>query len=422
MTELDTILYVFVCGAMLALSVLGLESAVITPSLKRWNRRFFIVFFAVLVCGSSVFFLELAGYLVASLTVLVTIAYFLQSVLYITLFPMLAVYLLYCCEEDWRESVLFRVMLALWAACLIMLITSQFVDGFYSIVPGGGVIIGPAYPLLVMPLLAMLGLLAVGVVRRRNKLPQQYFRAFLIWLIPVAVAILVHMITTSFVLIDLGLTVFIFAMYRIIVSDSVEQDRLHQQEIANQRASIAVLQMRPHFIYNTMTSIYHLTDQDPQRAKQVTMDFSTYLRKIFTAIGSDGAIPFVEELEHTRAYLAVEQAQFEDDLSVEYDTPHVKFCVPPLTLQPIVENAVKHGMDLDAGPLHVRVQTKETGQGSEIVVEDDGSGCDPAIVDDPHTTLANIRQRLQMMCGGMLDIARREGGGTVVKVTIPRAE
>ena len=66
--------------------------------------------------------------------------------------------------------------------------------------------------------------------------------------------------------------------------------------------------------------------------------------------------------------------------------------------------------------------TGETASGSEVVVEADGTGFDPAIADEPHTTLANIRQRLEMMCGGTLDIAPREGGGTVVRMTIPQQE
>ena len=193
-------------------------------------------------------------------------------------------------------------------------------------------------------------------------------------------------------------------MFGIILFDQIDQYLRQQREIAHQRASIMVLQMRPHFIYNTMTSIYYLCDQDPKKAQQVTMDFTTYLRKNFTAIASENTIPFTEELEHTRAYLAVEQAQFEDSLFVfRYDTPHTRFRVPPLTLQPIVENAVKHGMDPDSGPLRISIRTRRTEAGSEILVEDNGPGFDLPIDNEPHIALANIRQRLELMCGGKLD-------------------
>ena len=209
-------------------------------------------------------------------------------------------------------------------------------------------------------------------------------------------------------------------MIAIILSDQLDQYLRQQREISRQRASIMVLQMRPHFIYNTMMSIYYLCKQDPDLAQQVTLDFTTYLRKNFTAIASEDLIPFTEELEHTRAYLAVEQAQFEDSLFVDYDTPHTQFRVPPLTLQPIVENAVKHGMDPDADPLHIFIRTRKTDSGSEIIVEDNGTGFDRSDNSEPHIALSNIEQRLRMMCRGEITITPRDGGGTAVKVTIPR--
>ena len=172
---------------------------------------------------------------------------------------------------------------------------------------------------------------------------------------------------------------------------------------------------------NTMTSIYCLCNQDPQQARRVVMDFTTYLRKNFTAIASAAPIPFSSELEHTRAYLAVEQAQYEDSLLVDYDTPHTWFRVPPLTLQPIVENAIKHGRDPYAGPFHISIRTRKTDSGSVIVVVDNGRGFNAADDGEPHIALKIIQQRLEIMCGGQLTIAPGEGGGTVVTVTIPDA-
>ena len=178
--------------------------------------------------------------------------------------------------------------------------------------------------------------------------------------------------------------------------------------------------MRPHFICNAMMSIYYLCDQDPGKAKQVTLDFTTYLRKNFTAFASEDTIPFTDELEHTRAYLAVEQAQFEDALFVSFDTPHTMFRVPPLTLQPIVENAVKHGLKSSSDPIHISVVTRQTDDSSEIIVEDDGPGFDPVDDNEPHIALNNISQRLELMCKGKLIISDREGGGTSVRVTVPK--
>ena len=87
-----------------------------------------------------------------------------------------------------------------------------------------------------------------------------------------------------------------------------------------------------------------------------------------------------------------------------------------------MENAIKHGMNPYAGPLHVFIQTRHTDSAIEIIVEDNGSGFEPSDESKLHTTLTNIRQRLEMMCGGSMAVTPRDGGGTVVKITIPSAE
>jgi LytS/YehU family sensor histidine kinase len=208
-------------------------------------------------------------------------------------------------------------------------------------------------------------------------------------------------------------------MFVFILLDQVDHSLRQQRENAAQQASITVLQMRPHFIYNTLMSIYYLCKQDSDKAQQVILDFSSYLRQNFTAIAKADTIPFSEELEHTRAYLAVEQARFKDQLLVEFDTPFTDFRIPPLTLQPIVENAVKHGMDPEAEPLFISVSTQKQDKYAEIIVDDSGPGYQPVDDDEPHIALANLRERLKLMCNGDLTISRRDCGGTVVTIRIP---
>lgn len=155
------------------------------------------------------------------------------------------------------------------------------------------------------------------------------------------------------------------------------------------------------------------------RENPVTLDFAGYLGKSFNAISGNEMIPFTEELEHTRAYLAVEKARYEEELFFEFDTPHTFFKLPPLTLQPVVENAVKHGISPHLGPLYLSVRTRATEEGSEIIVEDTGPGFSPADDNEPHLALANIRERLALTCSGTLEITNRETGGTRVTIRIP---
>ena len=408
-------------SAMLTLTALGLGVSVFMPGMNRWNRRFFTALFTVLLLLMGAFLVDLIVYEFRDMALAEQIDVYFQYLLVSLPMPMFTGYLLHFCGEDLRKSTLFRLVIGLWGIYFILLGIAQCTTFLYYVTPDNEFIRGSWHPLLVAPLAAIMLLNLAGVIRRRNRLPDKYYVAFLIHLLPMTVATLIHAVIYVPLLVVFGLSLSMLSMFGIILCDQIEQYMRQQREIAHQRASIMVLQMRPHFIFNTMMSIYYLCAQDSQKAQQVTLDFTSYLRKNFSAIASENTIPFANELEHTRAYLAVEQVQFEDSLFVEYDTPHTRFRVPPLTLQPIVENAVKHGMDPDSAPLRICIRTRETDAGHEITVEDNGPGFAQANTDDsePHIALANIQQRLEIMCGGKLTVMPREGGGTVVKITLP---
>ena len=406
-------------ASAMMMMALGLFVVSIIPGPDRWNRCFFITFFSILVLYSASCLADTIIYRYPTMASGERVAVYFESLLSSMLMPMLTVHLLHASGEDWRKSPLFRGVLALWCFYFILLAVTQFTTFIYYITPDNQYFRGPWYPLLLIPPLAIMLNNAASVIRRRNKLPRKHYDAYLVYLLVPAAAMIVQMFVFGLLFLVLGTAIAALVMFGIILSDQIEQDMRQQREIANQRASIMVLQMRPHFICNTMMAIYCLCDQDPKEAQRVIQDFTAYLRKNFTAIASEEPIPFAEELEHTRAYLAVCQAQYDDSLFVEYDTPHTRFRLPPLTLQPIVENAVIHGRDPDSEPLRITIQTQETEAGSVILVADNGPGFEAADDNEPHTALKNIRQRLEMMCGGHMSITPREGGGTVVRVTIP---
>ena len=406
------------CAGMM-LVLLGLAMAVLMPSADRWNKRFFITVFTVLTLYVSLCLTEGIVCTRPGRNAVREAFYYFETLSASLMVPMITVFLLRSCGEPWQRSVLFYAVTALWAFFFIALNLSPFTDWFYSITPENQYVRGPLYSPAIAFLAAGQILDLFGVIRRRNRLSRRYFYAFLISLFPMTAALLIHLFVSALTLFAFGMAVCALSMFGFILFDQIDRMMLQQREIAHQQASIMLLQMRPHFIYNTMMSIYYLCKQDPDLAQRVTLDFTTYLRKNFTAIASEDLIPFSEELEHTRAYLAVEQAQFEDRLFIEYDTPHVDFRLPPLTLQPIVENAVKHGMDPDAEPLTIRIRTAATDKGSEIVVEDTGTGFEPPDAGEPHIALKNIRQRLEIMCRGTMTIAPGAEGGTTVRVIIP---
>ena len=410
--------YYFIIGSTLLLSTLGLWFTAIMPGVDRWNRRFFRSFFLVLILSVCSVLTDIALRAASAPCAVIRFMQVLECLLLALPVPMMTVLLLHCCGENMRETRLLQAVPGLWAVYAVLATSGLVIDAFYFVTPDRQVHRGPWYPLMLLPVIAILLLDLAAVIGRRRLLSRKVYLSFFITLLPMTVTLLVQTFVDAFLLLDVCMVLSALSMYGLVLSDQIEQDLCQQREIAQQRASIMVLQMRPHFIYNTMTSIYCLCSQDPEKAQQVVMDFTTYLRKNFTAVASAAPITFSSELEHTRAYLAVEQAQYSKSLTVEYDTPHTFFRVPPLTLQPIVENAVKHGRDPNAGPLHISIRTRKTDTGSEITVSDNGCGYDPADDSEPHIALKNIRQRLELMCGGSLTITPNDGG-TVVTVSIP---
>lgn len=417
MTEL--IVSYSILGALLVMMALGIVFSAFMPVTDRWSKRYFVTLFSLLFLCSVTCFLATLFWDDPHMATAEKIIYFFESLFLSPLMFMPTVFLLHSCGESFKTCLLFKLVAALLGLYLIMSIVSPFTDVFYCVTPDNQFFRGPLYALTMLPLVGIMLLNIAGVIKRRKKLSKRYFVGLMVYLLPMTFALFIHMFFDAALYVVLCMALFALIMFGLILADNLDRFMRQQKEIANQRADIMVLQMRPHFISNTIMGFYCLCDRDPQKAKQVALDFNTYLRRNFTAIASEDAIPFTSELEHTRAYLAVEQAQFEDDLIVSFDTPHTLFRVPPLTLQPIVENAVRHGMSATKDPLHISVITRKTDAASEIIVEDDGAGYAPADDSEPHIALNNIRQRLDMMCRGTLTISPREDGGTSVKVTIP---
>ena len=408
-----------IAGAFILLTILGIVFSLVVPIFDKWNKRYLITLFSFQLLCMATCFLDIIIYDNPKMATLEKINIFLEFLSLISIAVMPSVFLSHYAGEKLKNGLLAKIAIVFGITSLALLIIGQFTDIFYSVTSNNEIKRGPLFPLLISPVLVILLFDIVGVFVIRKRILKAYFVAFLVYLPPLITAVFLHMFFSLELFIVLAIGLWALTILVLMVKENAKEYFNQQKEIANQNAHILVLQMRPHFIYNTMTSIYYLCEQDPNKAKQVTLDFTTYLRKNFAAIASEETIAISEELEHTHAYLAVEQAQFEETLFVTFDTPHTLFRIPPLTLQPIVENAVKHGMVASDKPIHITVRTRKTPTASEIIVEDDGPGYQPKDDNEPHIALNNIRQRLEMMCKGTLEIYSGDEGGTVVKITIP---
>ena len=150
-----------------------------------------------------------------------------------------------------------------------------------------------------------------------------------------------------------------------------------EEEIIRQtRIEVMYSQIGPHFIFNTLSAIYGLVDRNPKKAKEAINYFSEYLRGNIDSIGKKGWVSFEEELRHIDSYVWIEKMRFGDELSVEYDIDTMDFEIPPLSVQPLVENAIKHGIHKKNGPRKVTISTWEDENDYVIEVVDDGVGFD----------------------------------------------
>ena len=404
----------------LTLALVGFILSYFIKSMGGGYRLFFNIFFGVMVlCVLSDLASQLSfGLMNSGLIWLSELSLFLESLLSSLLLPMFTFLLLTICGEKWNKSTLFWVEIGLWAVYYILLFTTQFTTGIYYFTNDNVYHRGPYYPLLLIPPVLMMAVNLIGLFLRNKYLSGRQMRALAAnLLIPLAASV-IQMLFYGLLLIIIATTFSALIMYIEILKDLSEKYSRQTRELSRQKMSNLLLQMRAHFIYNTMTSIYYLCGIDPEKAQNLVGNFTVYLRNNFNALTREDLIPFDKELEHTQAYLAVEKARYEKLLYVDYDIRHKAFKLPPLTIQPIVENAVKHGVDPELSPLNILIRTRHSGNHSIITVEDTGPGYKPAKDDDIHVGINNIRERLRLMCNGKLTISPKEGGGTIVKIWV----
>ncbi len=198
-----------------------------------------------------------------------------------------------------------------------------------------------------------------------------------------------------------------------------------QKELYEARVAIMVSQIQPHFLYNSLTSIAMLCTKDPKRARTATINFADYLRGNMNSLKERNPVPFKQELAHLKKYLMLEEMRFGDLLHIEYDIQCSDFLIPQLSVQPLVENAVKHGVGMKEDGGTVTISTRETDDSYLVEVRDDGVGFDPSVPKNDgrsHVGMENVRSRLKEMVNGRVEITSEPGKGTTAVIIIPKEE
>ena len=207
----------------------------------------------------------------------------------------------------------------------------------------------------------------------------------------------------------------------------MEMEKL-EEELRRSRIHNSTSQMQPHFLYNALGSIQEIILEDPEYAAKLLGDFTLHLRSCVRAMENDD--PIGRELENIRAYANIEKMRLGNKLKIRYDIQAEAFSIVPLSIQPLVENAIRHGVyERGMAGGTVTVRSRDKGEAFVVEVEDDGVGFDyPALEKEiaagkrDSTGLKNIMLRLDKVMHARVQIDSRVGEGTKVTVTIPKGE
>lgn len=286
--------------------------------------------------------------------------------------------------------------------------------------------------IMIICVIAMVVLLAIEI---RGKKGFELFDYLFSWaplilfLITDFVDIYIHVAGSLYLKIGLAITIIYqiihFALdYRQQYKEAIHYQQV-QRELYEAKVNVMVSQIRPHFMYNALSSIAILCKLDPDTAYDATVTFSDYLRGNMDSLKQTAPVPFGQELEHLKKYLYIEKMRFDDKLNIEYDIQDTDFELPLLSIQPLVENAVKHGVGMKDDGGTVKIISRKTDVGHEVIIEDDGVGFDVGEVKNDarsHIGMENTKKRLHDMCDGEVIIESEIGKGTIARVIIPDKE
>ena len=262
------------------------------------------------------------------------------------------------------------------------------------------------------------------LVRYHDQITQGQRLAFGTYLGLPLLSILLRPMLPGVYLVALSSSCSMMIMLIMILIEQAREYRIQEQKNEQMKVDLMLSQIQPHFLFNALYVIQEICRIDPETAYLAVGEFSQYLRHNMDSININVPIPFSEEVEHTKHYVKLQQLRFGNALDVRYELTCTQFKLPTLTLQPIVENAIRYGIrQKEDGTGTVIISTAEKSDAYEICVTDNGPGFVPdKVIKDgfTHVGLDNVRERLRRVSGGSLAIESRIGEGTKVTISLPK--
>ena len=309
------------------------------------------------------------------------------------------------------------------ASGALLVVISQFTHLYYYVDADNYYHRSPAHFIsMIIPIAGMI-IDASIVIENRKNIKRLTLVSQLSYMILPLTAGIIQIFYYGMSLINIAISISMILMFVEAMIEQNENLARKEKEAADLRIAIMISQIAPHFIYNTLTSIKEMCTSEPEMAEELTGQFAEYLRGNLESLNMDKPVPFERELSHVKCYASIEEKRFTGRVKVEYDIQDDEFLIPSLTLQPLVENAIKHGICKKRGGGTVKVHTERKSDEVYITVTDDGVGFDMAKVnydDKIHVGIENVKKRLNDMSGGTLKIESVIGEGTRVTMIIPQ--
>lgn len=319
------------------------------------------------------------------------------------------------------SDVLFSIWLGVYVVCLVRRIMS-IMPYVYTV---DMVIVG-----IMAILIGHEIIFHINYLKERNKQSLPIMASTMVLCVAALFEMILYIVKRKFIREIFSTGLLIFGIINFIdmvkiskktVEKSIQAKDLEKQ-LVNSRMELLVGQIRPHFVFNALNVIEDMCVKEPEKAKTALEHFSTYMKANMNSLADRRVIPFEKEMEHVESYLYIEMLRKGDLLKVEYNLEVTDFNIPPLAVQTLVENAVKHGMKGKDGVEVISITTYLKYNTIYVIVEDNGVGFDINYRPDDgrkHIGIDNTVARIKNMVNGKVTIESVITEGTKVTIAIP---
>ena len=406
------------CSIVIIMLLLSLE--------KRSREKESRYFLGMTVTLLLILLSDLADWLTLGVPAYRTLSYVSNSINYSAGYVIIGYFIRYLGEFMTEQKKLMGKIIFIFDGLCILSVLATLLNlpfGFFFSIDDGGMYwrgafywLSQLYPAVSLLISAILICTSRDLTGRERIV---FFTYPVFPLIGISIDYFVHGLTLTYT----GAFLCVIVIYFQIHARRGQEIAQKETELTKSRVSIMLSQIQPHFLYNSLTAIYTLCDIDPAAAKTAVGEFSEYLRGNLDSLKLECPVPFETELRHIETYLKLEKMRFRDELTIVYDIKTTGFMVPALTVQPLIENAVKYGVGQAEDGGTVTLATRELDDRFEITVSDDGVGFDPyekQADGRTHIGIDNVVSRLWEMSRATLVITSEKGVGTTAVITVPK--